>query len=141
MSAVKTADTAVAVAESIAVKAPTAKAVAIAVKAQAPAEDKMAKVDKNGMKARQFTYIGGGEGSPHVINFMGKQKFVRGQLTEVTDPVVLAKLDGGVATIIEGSANAETLHKIDSEAKDAADAARASDAVLNERVTKKFRGE
>lgn len=118
-----------------------AEAVAPAAEAQAPAEEKPVEAKKKGGNGRYFTYIGGGESSPHVINFMGKQKFVRGQLTEVTDPVVLAKLDGGVSTIIEGEVDAEILHKIDSDAKEAADAIRSSDAALNARVTKKFRGE
>jgi len=141
MSATKAPAKAVAKAKPVAVKAPAAKAAVPADEAPAPTEEKQVEVKKKGQKAREFTYIGGGEGSPHVINFMGKQKFVRGQLTEVTDPEVLAKLDGGVSTIIEGPADAELLHQIDSEAKEAADAARASDAAINARVTKKFRGE
>lgn len=39
-----------------------------------------------------FTYIGQGDAPPHRINFMGRQWFVRGELTEVKDPDLLAKI-------------------------------------------------
>ena len=87
-----------------------------------------------------YTYIGGGENSPSVINFMGLQKFVRGELTEVTDPAVLAKLSG-VTTFVKGKATQAQLHNIDTDAKVVSDAQRASDIVTNQYVAKKFRGE
>lgn len=88
----------------------------------------------------QFTYIGAGEGSPQVINLMGKQKFVRGKLTEVTDPDILAKLPG-MATFVQGPVDMEILHQIDSEAKEVADAQRAEDQQTNAKYNKKHRGE
>ena len=91
-------------------------------------------------KARAFTYIGQGEGSPHVINFMGKQKFVRGQLTEVTDGELLAKLPG-VATFIEGPVEVESLHNMDADAKEKADKKRSEDVIINANFSKKFRQE
>lgn len=87
-----------------------------------------------------FTYIGHGEGSPSVINFMGKQKFIRGKATEVSDPELLAKLPG-IKTFVEGEVDAEVLHQIDTEAKEAADAQRIQDAETNARYNKKHRGE
>lgn len=43
-------------------------------------------------KAPTFTYVGAGESSPEVINFMGLQLFVLGEETEVTNPRVLSKI-------------------------------------------------
>lgn len=76
-----------------------------------------------------FTYIGGGESSPRVIHFMGLQKFVRGRPTEVTNPLVLAKLSKGThPTIIKGTLDdEEELHEMDEEATKAADKQRAED--------------
>ena len=87
-----------------------------------------------------FTYIGKGEGSPHVITLMGKQKFVRGQLTEVTDPQLLAKLPG-LSTFVQGPADMELLHQMDSDAKDEADKKRAEDLIINAKFSKKHRVE
>lgn len=120
-------------AKPVAVKTAPEKA-----KTETPADETATK--KKGEKAREFTYIGAGENSPYVINFMGKQRFTRGQLTEVTDPELLAKLPG-IATFVEGPADAETLHKIDTEAKEAADLKRAEDLVVNAKYSKKFRVE
>lgn len=39
-----------------------------------------------------YTYVGAGAEPPEVINFMGMQRFVRGEETEVTIPQVLAKI-------------------------------------------------
>lgn len=93
-----------------------------------------------GQGARAFTYIGAGDSSPYVINLMGKQKFVRGQLTEVTDPALLAKLPG-MSTFIEGPADAELLHKIDQEGKDRYEAQRQVDQLANSKYVKKHHGE
>ena len=95
---------------------------------------------KKNENVRQFTYIGAGEGSPQVINFMGKQKFIRGKLTEVTDPEILSKLPG-VSTFVEGESDPEKIHQIDADAKEAADLVRKSDALLNAKFSKKFRTE
>jgi hypothetical protein len=87
-----------------------------------------------------FTYVGKGEGSPHVITLMGKQRFVRGQLTEVTDPELLAKLPG-LQTFVEGPADMELLHEMDSKAKEEADKKRAEDIIVNTKFSKKHRVE
>lgn len=92
------------------------------------------------VEARTFTYVGGGDNSPHVINFMGKQKFVRGKATEVTDPEVITKLIG-CSTFVEGEVDQETLHKIDMEGKEKYDTQRAADAEFNAKFSKKHRVE
>lgn len=112
-----------------------------AVATKAPADEAAPETKKKGPKAREFTYIGAGEGSPYVINFMGKQRFTRGKLTEVTDPEVLAKLDNGIHTFVEGQADAETLHQIDEEAKLSGDAKRIAEVEANAKFSKKHRVE
>lgn len=69
-----------------------------------------------------FTYVGAGADSPQVINFMSKQRFVRGQATEVTDPEVLRKVVNN-PTFVAGSVDAEKVHE--------------SDVVASEEVKKK----
>lgn len=77
-----------------------------------------------------FTYIGGGEDSPRVINFMGLQKFVRGKPTEVTNKLVLDKLKNGThKTIVPGTVDQEDLHEQDEEAVKEADQQRQKDKV------------
>jgi hypothetical protein len=91
-------------------------------------------------KGRYFTYIGAGADSPYVITLMGKQKFVRGELTLVTDTELLMKLPG-MATFFEGKVDQEVLHKIDQEGKAAFERRRAEDQILNAKYTKKHLGE
>lgn len=95
---------------------------------------------KNGGIVRAFTYVGGGYNSPQIINFMGRQEFVRGKLTEVTDPYLLAKLPG-VTTFVEGTADAELIHKIDQEGNSHYNKQRKEDAIVNARYSKKHVGE
>lgn len=87
-----------------------------------------------------YTYVGAGEDSPRVINFMGKQKFVRGQATEVTDPEVLGKI-ANCPTFISGEVDPETLHEYDEKARGDADAQRAADRERDARWKKKHAGE
>lgn len=88
-----------------------------------------------------FTYVGGGEDSPNVIEFMGgKQRFVRGKATEVTDPEVLRKVLGN-PTFIEGEVDEEDLHEYDQTAKQEADTQRLKDKALNAAYIKKHRTE
>lgn len=94
----------------------------------------------DGKDARTFTYIGAGEDSPRVINFMGQQKFVRGEPTKVSDPKIIEKLLEH-PTFVEGKADQETLHRIDEEAKAEADLQRANDKRVNAAYTKKHRTE
>lgn len=91
-------------------------------------------------KGRVFTYVGGGEDSPRVINFMGMQKFVRGQATEVVDPVVLAKIAKN-PTFIEGEVEQEELHTYDEEARKEADEQRRKDKETNLAWKKKYNKE
>lgn len=83
-----------------------------------------------------FTYVGGGEDSPQVIDFMGKQKFVRGKAVEVTDASVLAKIDGHHC-FVRGEVDPETLYENDLEAKEAADAQRNRDARMQATIVKR----
>lgn len=87
-----------------------------------------------------WTYIGGGEASPRKINFMGKQEFIRGKATVVTDPEVLAKIKGN-PTFVKGEADEETLHKIDEEAEREANEQRAADLKINAEFAKKHNKE
>jgi hypothetical protein len=82
-----------------------------------------------------YTYIGAGADSPRVIKLMGKQKFVRGEATEVTDPELLAKLPG-ITTFVKGTADQETLHRIDEEGRAEEVEKRASDALAEQRYLK-----
>lgn len=97
------------------------------------------KADKE-QQAVGYTYVGGGEDSPRIINFMGKQRFVRGELTPVTDPEVLAKIEGA-STFVKGEATQEQLHRIDEEAKEEADRQRAESAAIDKRFKKLHAGE
>lgn len=81
-----------------------------------------------------YTYIGGGASSPRVIDFMGMQRFVRGEATEVTNPVVLAKLKNH-PTFVEGEVDQETLHAMDEEG----DAAEKAQQKRNAEIEAEFR--
>lgn len=84
------------------------------------------------------TYVGAGEDSPRVINFMGKQKFVRGQAVEITDQELLAKIIGN-PSFVEGEVDQESLHEMDEEAANEANDQRKSDKKLNALFTKKHK--
>jgi hypothetical protein len=95
----------------------------------------------------EFTYIGKGPDSPYEINFMGKQVFQRGKLTEVTDPDVLAKLypvdeDGrsNVTTFVKGTVKQEVLHENDKQAQDNFKKIVDENAVLDARFKRKHAG-
>ena len=60
----------------------------------------------------KFTYVGGGADSPSVINFMGRQEFVRGEATEVTDKIVLNKIKN-CPTFVEGEVSQKDLSEND----------------------------
>lgn len=90
-------------------------------------------------KAAVFTYIGGGEDSPRIIEFMGgRQRFVRGQATEVTDPIVLAKVVNNPC-FISGEIAVDQLHQYDEHAKAQADDQRKKDIIKNESWMRKHR--
>lgn len=87
-----------------------------------------------------YTYVGAGEDSPRVINLMGRQKFVRGEPTEITDPVILEKIDG-MTTFVKGVVGQEDLHVIDEEGKAVADAAKKEAKAVDAQFKKKHGGE
>lgn len=74
----------------------------------------------------EYTYVGGGEDSPRVIDFMGRQRFVRGQATLVTEKEVLAKVRNHPC-FVEGDVSEEDLHDYDKSAKSKADLQRKQD--------------
>ena len=83
-----------------------------------------------------YTYVGAGDAPPHVINFMGKQEFVRGEAVEVTDPVLLAKIVNN-ASFVKGSVDPKTLYKADAEAAKKAEEQRKADAKTHAEFQKK----
>lgn len=83
-----------------------------------------------------YTYVGKGADSPRVIDFMGMQRFVRGEATEVTNPVVLAKLKGH-PTFVEGEVGQEQLHNIDEEGAASEKQQRAKDAAIEAEFRRK----
>lgn len=87
-----------------------------------------------------YTYVGGGEASPHVINFMGKQRFVRGEPVEITDPILLQKL-ANHPCFVDGEIDPKQLHEYDAEEAEKAAEQRKKDEKLNASWTKKFKGE
>lgn len=107
------------------------------VKQEEPKDDTQTKtIKKENTEGKVYTYVGGGEDSPRVINFMGRQKFVRGQATEVTDPLVLDKLKNH-PTFAEGEVDQEDLHEYDEKAKEEADAQREQDKITQAAAKKK----
>lgn len=84
-----------------------------------------------------ITYIGSGDTPPYMINFMGRQKFMRGKAVEVTDPVVLAKIKDN-ASFIEGELEDESvLFENDEEAAAHAKAMRDRDAEMQKEADKR----
>lgn len=82
--------------------------------------------DETAGNSKTYTYIGGGEASPNVINFMGQQKFVRGQAVEVSNPELLNKLENHPC-FVAGEMSLEEIHNRDTEAAEKAEAQRAED--------------
>lgn len=101
-------------------------------KAKAKA-DKKEKVPEGG---EVFTYVGRGETPPVKTNFMGRQTFVRGRATVVTDPVVLAKIKINPC-FVAGEVDIEELHEADEQARKEADAQRAEDKRIDAAYKKK----
>lgn len=91
-----------------------------------PAEE----TEKEELEGDVFTYVGGGEDSPRKINFMGRQEFIRGRATQVTDPIVLAKVKVNQC-FTEGEVDPEDLHDYDEEERAKAAAQRKEDAEVD----------
>lgn len=92
--------------------------------------DEVEKETKGKKDGEVFTYVGKGEESPNRINFMGKQEFVRGRPTEVTDPDVLRKIRGN-PTFVEGEADAELLQQIEDEGAEHSNSNRKADKIMD----------
>lgn len=86
--------------------------------------------------AKTYTYIGGGADAPQLINFMGKQEFMIGDPTEVTDPEVLAKI-GGNQCFVEGEADRKEIIKEAKKAQEKAAAQLVEDKMVNAREMKR----
>lgn len=83
-----------------------------------------------------YTYVGAGTEPPVKINFMGKQVFIRGKATTVTNAEVLAKLKGHPC-FVEGEVDQEDLHDQDEEATVKAEKQRKIDEAVNKAFQKK----
>lgn len=83
-----------------------------------------------------YTYIGGGEDSPQIINFMGKQEFMIGDEVDVTDSQLLAKLESNQC-FVEGKADRRKIARDSKKAKEDADAQRKEDKLINIREMKR----
>lgn len=83
-----------------------------------------------------WTYIGKGDEPPHMINFMGMQKFIRGAATEVSNPLVIAKLKTNPC-FVEGEYDSDLMFENDVLEKKKADAQRARDLVTNQKALRK----
>lgn len=101
---------------------------------ETPAPKKKAKVS-----GTVYTYVGKGESSPQRINFIGRQEFVRGRAVEVTDELVLAKIENN-PTFIKGEADAELIQAIDDEGHAVAEANRKIDNQMDENFKKQHGG-
>lgn len=86
----------------------------------------------------EYTYIGHGEGEPHMIKFMGIQNFMRGELTTVTDPVVLRKIKNNPC-FVKGAYPRDKLFEDDEKAKKKADDQRFEDSKLQIEMERKQR--
>jgi hypothetical protein len=77
----------------------------------------------------EYTYIGAGDTPPHMIKFMGLQVFTRGQLTKVTNPIVLEKIKDN-RCFVKGAVSQEVLYENDEKAAAEAKRQRESDQEL-----------
>ncbi len=66
-----------------------------------------------------YTYVGYGDEPPQITNFMGRQTFVRGIAAEVTDPLILSKIDGNMSFI---KGKCEPAHLLENDLKEKAKA-------------------
>lgn len=82
-----------------------------------------------------YTYIGGGDDSPQIITFMGKQDFMIGEETEVTDTSILKKIKNHPC-FKEGKADRKEIMAKAKAAKKAADEQRKEDLIVNARALK-----
>lgn len=100
--------------------------------------DTIGEKPKSGL--RIFTYVGSGEDSPRVIEFMGIQRFVLGKVTEVADPRILAKIINN-PSFVEGKVGEEEIFQRDEKAKKEAEEKRKTNKVTDLTFNRKHRGE
>lgn len=86
----------------------------------------------------EYTYIGSGSEPPHMINFMGMQKFFRGDLTIVSHPDVLAKIKNHPC-FVKGAYDKQNLFDNDEKAKKKADDQWFKDAQIQKETDRKMR--
>ena len=86
-----------------------------------------------------YTYVGGGESSPIKIKFMGKQEFIRGRATEVTDPIILAKIINNHC-FIKGEVKPEALEELQDVGIEIANKNRKADKAADEAFKKQHGG-
>lgn len=87
-----------------------------------------------------YTYIGAGASSPEFIKFMDRQEFVKGQPTEVTDGVVLAKLQNHPC-FVKGEADKKAVAQAEADAVKAETEKKIADDKINKAVKKKLGAE
>lgn len=88
-------------------------------------------------KAAIYTYVGGGEDSPRRIHYMGKQHFVRGVATEVTELEVLKKIKNN-PVFTEGEVDPSELDEYDQIAVKEAAEQRVKDKATNDAVKRQY---
>jgi len=86
-----------------------------------------------------YTYIGSGDEPPHMINFMGMQKFIRGQAVEVKNPVVIDKINSH-RCFVKGKVDQEKLFESDEKEKARADEQRNIDQQTQARIDRVNKG-
>ena len=87
-----------------------------------------------------YTYVGSGASSPEFIKFMDLQEFVKGQPTEVTNPIVLAKIANNQC-FVKGEADKKVIAKAEAEAVKIENEKKAEDDKINKAVKKKMGAE
>ena len=104
-----------------------------------PDDDEEDEAEDSPIEPNIYTYVGKGESSPQRIKFMGLQEFVRGRPTKVTNPIVLAKIQGN-PTFVAGNASQELLQDIEDEGMALAEKNRKVDAQMDANFKRKHGG-
>jgi len=76
-----------------------------------------------------WTYIGGGHEPPQIVNFLERQVFRLGEPTDVTDPVILAKIATNGSFRL-GNVSAEEILAMEAEAQKKVDLVREEDVKI-----------
>jgi len=79
-----------------------------------------------------WTYVGSGDEPPYMINFMGMQKFVRGQATKVR-PEVVEKIKNHIC-FVKGSVDMDAMFKNDEKEKELVNKKREVDIQIQARI-------